>query len=71
MQNFSKSIDKMPKFLRNLNILPLISKVGSKGVRKNFDTAMLIYKHWVTMVYSENLLNIIALKKREDYNTKN
>ena len=34
MQNFSKNIDKMLKFLRNLNILPLISKVGSKGVRR-------------------------------------
>ena len=36
----------------------------------NFDTAMLIYKHWVIMVYSEELLNIIAVKKCEDYHTQ-
>ena len=45
---------------------------ASKGYpfKNIFDTAMLIYKHWVIMVYSENLLNITALKKREDYYTK-
>ena len=35
-----------------------------------FDTAMLIYRHWVIMVYSEKLLNIIALIKCKDYHTK-
>ena len=29
-----------------------------------------IYRHWVIMVYSEKLLNIIALMKCEDYHTK-
>ena len=28
---------------------------------------MLIYRHWAIMVYSEKLLNIIALMKCEDY----
>ena len=31
---------------------------------------MLIYRHWAIMVYSEKLLNIIALMKCEDYHTK-
>ena len=31
---------------------------------------MLIYRHWAIIVYSEKLLNIIALMKCEDYNTK-
>ena len=42
---------------------------GFKGVGKFFDTAMLIYRHWTTMVYSK-LLNIIALRKCEDHYTK-
>ena len=29
-----------------------------------------IYRHWAIMVYSEKLLNIIALIKCEDYHTK-
>ena len=33
-------------------------------------TPMLIYRHWVIMVYSEKLLNIIAVMKCEDYHTK-
>ena len=36
---------------------------------KNFDTAMLIYRHWAIRVYSEKLLNIIALRKCEDHYT--
>ena len=36
---------------------------GVKGVGKNFDTAMLIYRHCVIMVYSEKMLSIIALRK--------
>ena len=43
---------------------------GVKEGGVNFDTAMLIYRHWVIMVYSEKLLNIIALMKCEDYHTK-
>ena len=31
---------------------------------------MLIYRHWVIMVYSEKLLHMIALMKCEDYHTK-
>ena len=31
---------------------------------------MLIYRYWEIMVYSEKLLNIIALMKREDHHTK-
>ena len=31
---------------------------------------MLIYRHLAIMVYSEKLLNIIALMKCEDYHTK-
>ena len=31
---------------------------------------MLIYRHWVIMVYSEKLLHIIALMKCEDYHTQ-
>ena len=43
---------------------------GVKGGGVKLDTAMLIYSHWVIMVYSEKLLNIIALVKCEDYHTK-
>ena len=38
---------------------------------KNFDTAILIYRHLAIMVVSEKLLNIIALMKCEDHHTKN
>ena len=31
---------------------------------------MLIYRHWVVMVYSEKLLNIIVVMECEDYHTK-
>ena len=44
--------------------------MGSKGLGVNVDTAMLIYRHWVIMVYSEKLFNIIAVMKCEDYHTK-
>ena len=37
---------------------------------KNFDTAIHIYRHLAIMVYSEKLLNIIALMKCEDHHTK-
>ena len=30
----------------------------------------LTYRHWVIMVYSEKLLNIIALMKCKDYHTQ-
>ena len=36
----------------------------------NFDTAMFIYRHLAIMVYSEKLVNIIAVMKCEDYHTK-
>ena len=39
-------------------------------MQNDFDTAMLIYRHWVIMVYSEKLINIIAEIKCEDYHTK-
>ena len=35
----------------------------------NFDTAMLIYRHWANIVYSEKFLNIKALSKCEDQYT--
>ena len=35
----------------------------------NFDTAMLIYRHWVIMTYSEKFLNIIDLRNCEDHYT--
>ena len=43
---------------------------GVKGNAVNFDTAMLIYRHLAIMVYTEKLLNIIALMKCEDHHTK-
>ena len=45
---------------------PLTPYVLSKGVGFNVDSAM----HLAIMVYSEKLLNIIALTKCEDYHTK-
>ena len=43
---------------------------GVKGGGVKFDTAILIYSHLAIMVYSEKLLNIIALMKCEDHHTK-
>ena len=43
---------------------------GVKGGGGNFDTAILIYRHLAIMVYSEKLVNIIALMKCEDHHTK-
>ena len=39
--------------------------MGSKEVGLNFDTAMLIYRHWAIMVYSEKLLDKRALMKHK------
>ena len=39
------------------------------GWAKNFDTAILIYRHWAIMAYSEMLFNIIAMRKCEDHHT--
>ena len=33
-------------------------------------TVMFIYRHWVTMAYSEKLSDIIVLEKCEFYSTK-
>ena len=49
MQNFSQNIEVLP----NLNISPLTLRKRSKGWGKTFDTAMLIYRHSVIMVFSE------------------
>ena len=32
--------------------------------------SMLIYRHWAIMVYSEKLLNIVAMRKRDNHYTK-
>ena len=69
----------MQKFSKILTIALVIAKFkyltfdpigGVKGVGENFDTAMLIYRHWAIKVYCERLLNITALMKCEDYQTQ-
>ena len=53
-----------------LTIVLVIVKFKYLTLGYNFDTAMLIYRHWAIMVFSEKLLNIIDLMKCEDYHTK-
>ena len=36
-----------------------------KGVGQNFNHIMLIYRHWVTMAYSEKLSDLRVLEKCE------
>ena len=62
MSNSSKNIDNCLNYCETYFFNPNL-----RG--KFFDTAMLTYRHWAIMVYSEKLLNIIALRKCEDHNT--
>ena len=58
--------------VRNIDNALVIAKfkyLNFDPLGKNFDTAMLIYRHWAIRVYSEKLLNIIALRKCEDHYT--
>ena len=41
-----------------------------RGRGKILITAMLIYRHWVIMAYSEKLADIMVLEKCEVYSTK-
>ena len=47
----------------------ILLRWGQRGGVK-FDTAMLIYRHWAIMVFSEKLLNIKAFMKCEDIYSK-
>ena len=64
MQNFSKTINNCLNCceIKYFTFDPL---GGVKG-----GAVMLIYRHLAIMVYSEKLLNIIALMKCEDHHTK-
>ena len=64
MQNFSKTINNCLSCceIKYFTFDPL------GGV--NGGVVMLIYRHLAIMVYSEKLLNIIALMKCEDHHTK-
>ena len=68
MQNFSKNIDKKNALvIAKFKYLTFDPLGEVKGDGYDFGTAMLIYRHCAIMVYSEKLLNIIAVIKREDY----
>ena len=60
MQNFSKKIFIIALVITKFKYLTFDPLGGVKG---GGDTAILIYRHLAIMVYSEKLLNIIALIK--------
>ena len=63
----AKNIDNCLKLLQNLNIRPVTPDPLGQRVEVKSDAAMLIYRHWAIMVYSEKLLNITALRKCDDH----
>ena len=70
MRQFSKKCWQLTELLSNLNILHLTPPKGSRGGVKFLITVMFIYRHWVTMAYSEKLSDMIVLEKCEFYSTK-